>query len=86
MLNGWTLALAARDLDDDFLATAGRSSEISRAAGNLFRKRFRFRSPSPEPFDAWPAPFEIAEGVRGFTTPRSKVLGQDSFKGMESIR
>ena len=26
--------------------------------------------------------FELVEGQRGFTTPRSKVLGQDSFKGM----
>src|SRR4029077_16067777 len=26
--------------------------------------------------------FQIVEGRRGMTTPRSKVLGQDSFKGM----
>jgi len=83
MLNGWTLALAARDLDDDFLAAAGPEFQKYRGLPEIYfandfgPDRLLLNRSTP----GLPN-FEIVEGVRGFATPRSKVLGQDSFKGM----
>jgi hypothetical protein len=69
-LHGWTLAMAARDLDGDlrpelYIANDFGPDRLLRNASTPGALRF-----------------ELIEGSRGFTTPRSKVLGRDSFKGM----
>jgi enediyne biosynthesis protein E4 len=81
--NGWTLALAARDLDADLIEaesqTLGNFRNLPEIyiANDFGPDRLLLNRSSPG------APrFEIVEGSRGFTTPRSKVLGRDSFKGM----
>ena len=83
MANGWTLALAARDLDADLIeAESERLGKFRNLpeiyiANDFGPDRLLLNRSSPG------APrFEIVEGSRGFTTPRSKVLGRDSFKGM----
>ena len=83
MTNGWTLALAARDLDDDLISqsngklTAFRHLPEIYIANDFGPDRLLLNRSTPgDPH------FEIVEGRRDFTTPRSKVLGQDSFKGM----
>lgn len=83
MGNGWTLALAARDLDADLISAEseklGRFRNLPEiyVANDFGPDRLLLNRSSPG------APrFEIVEGRRDFTTPRSKVLGQDSFKGM----
>jgi len=70
MANGWTLALGAADLTGDLLP------EIY-IANDFGPDRLLLNRSSP----GHPA-FQIVEGRRGMTTPRSKVLGRDSFKGM----
>lgn len=67
---GWTLALAAADLNGDLLP------EIY-VANDFGPDRLLLNTSTP----GKPS-FELVEGERDFTTPRSKVLGQDSFKGM----
>lgn len=83
MAAGWTLALAARDLDGDLIKAGG--AELARyrhlpeiyIANDFGPDRLLLNRSSPG------APrFTLVEGTRGFTTPRSKVLGRDSFKGM----
>ncbi len=83
MENGWTLALAARDLDDDLIAAEGDKLAPFRGLPEIYiandfgsDRLLLNRSTPGNPH------FEIVEGRRGLTTPRSKVLGQDSFKGM----
>jgi hypothetical protein len=83
MATGWTLALAARDLDDDLIRLAGDDLSQFRHLPELYvandfgpDRLLLNRSTPGNPR------FEIVEGRRGFTIPRSKVLGQDSFKGM----
>jgi enediyne biosynthesis protein E4 len=80
---GWTLALGARDLDGDLvdlangqLAQYGHLPEIY-IANDFGPDRLLLNLSTP----GQPR-FALVEGTRGFTTPRSKVLGQDSFKGM----
>lgn len=70
VLHGWTLAIGARDLDGDLLPELylARDFGPDRLLRNV-SKPGQLR-------------FEIVEGSRRFTTPRSKVLGRDSFKGM----
>jgi hypothetical protein len=68
--HGWTLALGARDLDGDL------RPEIYLA--NDFGPDRLLHNVSA----AGALRFELVEGARGLTTPRSKVLGRDSFKGM----
>jgi enediyne biosynthesis protein E4 len=70
MANGWTLALAAADLTGDLLP------EIY-VANDFGPDRLLLNKSVP----GKPA-FEIVEGERDLFTPRSKVLGRDSFKGM----
>jgi hypothetical protein len=68
--NGWTLAVGAADLNGDLLP------EIY-IANDFGPDRLLLNKSQP----GHPA-FEIVEGRRDLFTPRSKVLGQDSFKGM----
>lgn len=70
MGNGWTLALGAQDLTGDLLP------EIY-VANDFGPDRLLLNRSTP----GHPA-FRIVEGRRGLATPRSKVLGRDSFKGM----
>jgi hypothetical protein len=83
MANGWTLALAARNLDDDLIAHSGGVLAAFRGLPEIYiandfgpDRLLLNRSTPGRPH------FEIVEGRRDLTTPRSKVLGQDSFKGM----
>jgi enediyne biosynthesis protein E4 len=70
MARGWTLALAAGDLDGDGLPEIYFANDFGpdRLLHNLSR----------------PGKLKFAElrGKSGFTTPKSFVLGQDSCKGM----
>jgi hypothetical protein len=68
--DGWTLAIAAQDLDGDGLP------ELYIA--NDFGPDYLLRNLSRPGKVA----FEVTHGPRGVTTPKSKVLGNDSFKGM----
>lgn len=67
---GWTLALAAADFDGDLLPELYVANDFGPDV--LFHNRSRPGKPA----------FEPVYGRRHFTTPRSKVLGRDSFKGM----
>jgi len=66
----WTLAVGAADLDGDLLP------EIY--FGNDFGNDRLLRNLSTPGHPR----FQVLEGRRAFTTPASKVLGHDSFKGM----
>ena len=83
MATGWTLALAARDLDGDLIELSGERLAAYRhlpeiyVANDFGPDRLLLNRSTP----GHPR-FELVEGERDFTTPRSKVLGQDSFKGM----
>lgn len=70
MANGWTLAMAAADLDGDQLPEIYIANDFGQ--DRLLHNRSKPGSPR----------FALVEGRRGIATPRSKVLGQDSFKGM----
>lgn len=80
---GWTLALAARDLDGDLIELSGEQLAQYRHLPEIYiandfgpdRLLLNLSTPGHPRFS-------LAEGERDFTTPRSKVLGQDSFKGM----
>ncbi|GGV09035.1 CRTAC1 family protein [Streptomyces spectabilis] len=67
---GWTLALGGGDLTDDLLPEV--------YAANDFGHDHLFYNEST-PGDIR---FSTATGDRGWTTPKSFVLGKDSFKGM----
>ena len=67
---GWTLAMAACDLDGDLLP------EIY-IANDFGPDRLLYNASTPGHIA-----FKPLRGHRGWTTPKSKVLGQDSFKGM----
>jgi hypothetical protein len=66
----WTLALGAADLDGDLLPEIYFANDFGN--DRLLHNRSRPGHPS----------FQPLMGERGFTTPSSKVLGKDSFKGM----
>jgi hypothetical protein len=68
--SGWTLAMAACDLDGDLLP------ELYIA--NDFGPDVLLHNQSTPGHVA----FQVLRGRRGWTTPKSKVIGQDSFKGM----
>ncbi|HQV04671.1 MULTISPECIES: CRTAC1 family protein [unclassified Novosphingobium] len=70
MANGWTLALAAADLDGDL------KPEIY-VANDFGPDRLLVNRSQP----GRPA-FILAEGDRGWFDTRSRVIGRDSFKGM----
>ncbi len=70
LARGWTLAAGAADLDGDLLPEVYFANDFGPdlLLHNLSR-----------PGDLR---FEVLHGRQGFATPRSKVLGKDSFKGM----
>ncbi|HET7463237.1 MAG TPA: CRTAC1 family protein [Longimicrobium sp.] len=68
--HGWTLAIAAADLDGDLLPELYFANDFG--PDRLLYNRSRPGRVRLEP----------VEGVRTPATPRSKVLGRDSFKGM----
>ena len=68
--SGWTLALAACDLDGDLLPDLYIANDFGPDV--LLHNRSR----------PGQVAFEVLRGRRGWTTPKSKVIGQDSFKGM----
>lgn len=70
MARAWTLAIAAADLDDDLLPELYFANDFG--PDQLLHNR-------SEPGHA---AFALARGARTLTTPASKVLGHDSFKGM----
>jgi hypothetical protein len=70
MGTGWTLAMAACDLDGDL------RPELYIA--NDFGPDVLLHNKSAPGHVA----FEVLRSRRGWTTPKSKVIGQDSFKGM----
>ena len=68
--NGWTLALAACDVDSDLLPEIYIANDFGpdRLLHNLSTPGHLL--------------FRPLRGHRGWTTPKSKVIGQDSYKGM----
>ncbi len=68
--HGWTLAVGTADLDGDLLP------EIY-FANDFGPDRLLHNQSKPGQLK-----FALIEGEKGFTTPNSKVLGHDSFKGM----
>lgn len=70
MKNGWTLALGAQDLDGDGLPDLYVANDFG--PDRLLKNVSAPGRPR----------FEVVEGIRHFTTPKSKTLGLDSFKGM----
>jgi hypothetical protein len=68
--HGWTLALGAADLDGDGLPEVYVANDFG--PDRLLHNRSK-------PGELH---FALLTGERGFTTPRSRVLGQDSFKSM----
>ncbi|HEU4452185.1 MAG TPA: VCBS repeat-containing protein, partial [Longimicrobium sp.] len=67
---GWTLGAGAADLDGDGLPELYIANDFG--PDRLLRNDSRPGAPR----------FTVLEGRRTFGTPRSKVLGRDSFKGM----
>lgn len=67
---GWTLALGAADLDGDGLPELYVANDFG--PDHLLHNRTR----------GGELAFARVTGRRGFTDPRSRVLGNDSFKGM----
>ncbi len=70
VLYGWTLAVGAADLDGDLLPEIYIANDFG--PDRLLHNRSRPGSPR----------FALLEGRKTLTTPSSKVLGRDSFKGM----
>jgi hypothetical protein len=70
LAHGWTLAVGAADLDGDLLPELYIANDFG--PDLLLHNRSRPGAPLVVPL----------HGERAFTTPKSKVLGRDSFKGM----
>jgi len=68
--HGWTLAVGAADLDGDLLPEIYMANDFG-------PDRLLHNRSTPGHFR-----FELLQGVRTLTVPKSKVLGHDSFKGM----
>jgi len=68
--SAWTLAIGAADLDGDLLPEIYFANDFG--PDRLFHNRSSSGAPR----------FALLEGERDLVTPRSKVLGADSFKGM----
>jgi enediyne biosynthesis protein E4 len=69
-MHGWTLALGAQDLTGDGLPDIYIANDF--APDRLLRN---LSTPGH-------VRFQLMHGIRHFTTPKSQVLGNDSFKGM----
>ncbi len=67
---GWTLAVGAADLDGDLLPELYFANDFG-------PDRLLYNRSTPGHLS-----FELLKGRKGLTTPTSKVLGRDSFKGM----
>ena len=67
---GWTLAIGAADLDGDLLPEVYFANDFG-------PDRLLHNRSTPGNIQ-----FALLEGIKSFTTPSSKVLGRDSFKGM----
>lgn len=67
---GWTLAMGAADLDGDLLPELYLANDFG-------PDRLLHNRSTPGHLR-----FAVLEGRRGFTTPKSCVVGHDSFKGM----
>lgn len=67
---GWTLAMAAQDLDGDLLPELYIANDFG--PDRLLHNESVPGRPR----------LVLVDGVRGFTDPKSKVVGHDSFKGM----
>jgi len=70
VIHAWTLAVGAADLDGDGLPEVYLSNDFG-------PDRLLHNLSTPGHLK-----FEVLEGTRTLTTPKSKVLGRDSFKGM----
>jgi hypothetical protein len=70
VMQGWTLAFGAADLDGDLLPEVYIANDFG--PDRLLHNRSRPGG----------LRFVLLEGVKTLTTPNSKVLGRDSFKGM----
>jgi hypothetical protein len=68
--HGWTLAVGAQDLDGDLLPELYFANDFG-------PDRLLHNLSTPGKLK-----FELLEGAKDFSTPESKVLGHDSFKGM----
>jgi hypothetical protein len=68
--HGWALAIAAGDLDGDLLPEIYFANDFG--PDRLLHNRSTPGHPR----------FQLLEGRRALTTPKSKVLGHDSYKGM----
>lgn len=84
---GWTLAVGAQDLNGDGLPDLYFANDFGpdRLLVNCAQAQQSFGRNRAElgcfPTDG-PVSFRLLEGRRTLSKPRSKVLGQDSFKGM----
>ena len=84
---GWTLAIGAQDLNGDGLPDLYFANDFGpdRLLVNCSRAIESFGRSREElgcfPISG-PVSFRVMEGQRTLSKPRSKVLGQDSFKGM----
>ena len=67
---GWALAIGAADLDGDLLPEIYFANDFG--PDRLLHNRSTPGHPR----------FQLLEGRRSLTTPKSKVLGRDSYKGM----
>lgn len=70
LTHGWTLAIAACDLDGDLLPELYFANDFG-------KDRLLYNRSQPGVIR-----FSPLVGEKGFTTPNSKVVGHDSFKGM----
>lgn len=70
ILNGWTLAVGAVDLNGDQLPEVYFANDFG-------PDRLLLNQSNPEHLS-----FELLVGKSNITTPKSSVLGKDSFKGM----
>lgn len=68
--HGWTLALSAADLDGDLLPELYFANDFG-------PDRLLYNRSRPGELR-----FAVLDGEKTFTTPNSKVVGRDSFKGM----
>lgn len=70
VIHAWTLAVGSADLDGDLLPEIYFSNDYG-------PDRLLHNRSTPGNLQ-----FTVLEGERNFTTPRSSVVGEDSFKGM----